>query len=102
MLVEMLVTGPFQENTYIVAGEERGPCVLIDPGDEADRIAALVDELGLTPELILNTHGHLDHIGAVPDLQERYGIPFAIHPADAFLLENVEAQARAYGLSGYR
>ena len=102
MLVECLVTGPFQENTYLVAAEEGGPCVLIDPGDEADRIAARIDELELQPEIILNTHGHLDHIGAVPDLRERFSIPFAIHPKDAFLLHDVEKQARMFGLSGYR
>jgi glyoxylase-like metal-dependent hydrolase (beta-lactamase superfamily II) len=102
VLIECLVTGPFQENTYLVAKGKGGPCVLIDPGDEADRIADRIEELGLKPEIILNTHGHLDHIGAVPDLRERYGIPFAIHPGDAFLLKHVDAHARLFGLSGYR
>lgn len=102
MLVETLVTGPFQENTYLVAAEAGGPCVIVDPGDEADRIAARIEELGLAPEIILNTHGHLDHIGAVPDLKERYAIPFAIHPQDAFLLVDVNAHARMFGLDGYR
>ena len=67
MLIDTLVTGPFQENCFLVAEGEGEECVLIDPGDEADRIAARVEELGLTPVMILNTHGHLDHIGAVPD-----------------------------------
>ena len=102
MLVDCLVTGPFQENTYLVAKGEGEACVVIDPGDEADRIAARMEELRLTPEIILNTHGHIDHIGAVPDLRDRYGIPFAIHPLDGFLLENVEAHAQLFGLSGYR
>ncbi|MHC4136893.1 MAG: MBL fold metallo-hydrolase [Planctomycetota bacterium] len=102
MLVDCIVTGPFQENTYLVAKAEGEPCVVIDPGDEADRIAARIEELRLTPEIILNTHGHLDHIGAVPDLRDRYEIPFAIHPLDGFLLENVEAHAQLFGLSGYR
>ena len=52
--------------------------------------------------MILNTHGHLDHIGAVPDLRDRYEIPFAIHPLDSFLLTDVESHARLFGLSGYR
>ena len=102
MLIETLVTGPFSENTYIVAAEGGTECVLIDPGDEADRIAGRLEELGLTPVLILNTHGHLDHIGAVCDLKEKYGIPFAIHPGDGFLLTDVEQQAAMFGLSGFR
>jgi glyoxylase-like metal-dependent hydrolase (beta-lactamase superfamily II) len=102
MLVECIVTGPFQENTYLVAKAEGEPCVVIDPGDEADRIAARIEELRLTPEIILNTHGHLDHIGAVPDLRDRFEIPFAIHPLDSFLLTDVESHARLFGLSGYR
>ena len=102
MLVDCLVTGPFQENTYLVALSAGEEAVLVDPGDEADRIAARIEELGLTPVMILNTHGHLDHIRAVPDLRERYGIPFLIHPADSFLLENVDEHAQLFGLSGYR
>ncbi|MEM8884449.1 MAG: MBL fold metallo-hydrolase [Planctomycetota bacterium] len=101
LLIETLVTGPFQENSYIVAKGRGQPCVFIDPGDEADRIAARAEELELTPEIILNTHGHLDHIGAVPELRRRYDIPFAIHPGDAFLLENVNEHANLFGLDGY-
>ncbi|MFQ5843829.1 MAG: MBL fold metallo-hydrolase [Planctomycetota bacterium] len=102
MLVECLVCGPFQENCYLAARESGAECVVIDPGDEAERIAARIEDLGLQPVLILNTHGHLDHIGAVPDLRERYAIPFAVHPADRFLLQNVNDHAAMFGLSGYR
>ncbi len=102
MLIDTLVTGPFQENCFLVAKAEGEESVIIDPGDEADRIAARIEELGLRPVLILNTHGHLDHIGAVPDLRERYDIPFAIHPLDGFLLRNVDHHARVFGISGYR
>lgn len=102
MLVETLVTGPFQENCYLVAKGEGEECVIIDPGDDTDVIAGNIERLELTPVMILNTHGHLDHIGAVQDLKERFGIPFAIHPMDGFLLENVNEHAALFGLQGYR
>lgn len=102
MLVETLVTGPFQENCYLVAKGRGEECVLIDPGDDADVIAQNIERLELTPVAILNTHGHLDHIGAVQDLKERFEIPFAIHPMDGFLLQNVNDHARMFGLNGYR
>jgi len=102
MLIDRLETGPFQENVYIVAGGTGGEAVVIDAGDDADRIVERLDELSLTPVLLLNTHGHLDHVGAVADLQERYAIPFQVHPGDAFLLTGLERHAAMFGLSGYR
>jgi len=102
MRVRALVTGPFQENCYLVSADGGREAVVVDPGDEADRIAAALDELRLAPVLILNTHGHLDHVGAVQELRERFRIPFAIHPLDRFLLHDLDEQAALFGLSGYR
>jgi len=101
LLIETIVTGPFMENTYLVARGRGEPCVLIDPGDDADVILGRIEELELRPEIILNTHGHLDHIGAVPEMRRRFGIPFAIHPGDGPLLVNVNDHARMFGLDGY-
>jgi len=101
IFVQTLTTGPFQENGFLVGRSPDGPCVLIDPGDEVERWVSLINELGAEPVMILNTHGHLDHIGAVPELRRRYEIPFAIHPGDAFLLQNVNDHARMFGLDGY-
>ena len=101
LLVENLVTGPFMENTYLVAKGRGEPCVLIDPGDDPERIVEMIEYLELRPEIILNTHGHLDHIGAVPELRRRYDIPFAIHPGEAPLIVNVNTHAQMFGLDGY-
>lgn len=101
MRVETVVTGPFQENTYIVFREGGTEAVLIDPGDDADLIAASLQKMGLRPVIILNTHGHIDHVGAVAPIRARFGIPFCIHPGDRFLLEQVPAHAAMFGLSGY-
>jgi glyoxylase-like metal-dependent hydrolase (beta-lactamase superfamily II) len=60
------------------------PCAVIDPGDEGSRIIAFLNQLKLFPQYILLTHGHFDHIGAVPALAAQYGgAEIAIHAADA-------------------
>ncbi|MCI8442927.1 MAG: MBL fold metallo-hydrolase [Provencibacterium sp.] len=82
--IEMLAVGPLEENTYLLMGEEG--CILIDPGEEAERISSRIEELGKKPALILLTHGHFDHIGAANALRARYGCPIAIGERDAEML----------------
>ena len=86
MIVRPLVVGSIMENTYIVESEETKECAIIDPGAEADRILEEVERLGLTVRVILNTHGHGDHIGAVAAIKEATGATYAIHEGDAELL----------------
>jgi glyoxylase-like metal-dependent hydrolase (beta-lactamase superfamily II) len=60
------------------------PCIVIDPGEEGPHITAFLDQHKLFPKYILLTHGHFDHIGAVPFLAKKYGqAEIAIHSADA-------------------
>ena len=82
LVVQSIVTGPFQENTYIVGDEVSSQCVLIDPGDEDQKIIQVLEENNLQPIAIINTHAHLDHIGAVTEIKERYKIPFYLHIAE--------------------
>jgi glyoxylase-like metal-dependent hydrolase (beta-lactamase superfamily II) len=65
MIVEMLTVGPFQENCYVIGDEDSGTGALIDPGDEAARIALAVERLGLSISQIIVTHSHIDHVGAI-------------------------------------
>lgn len=70
--------GPVQTNCYIVANKEK-ECLIFDPGEEASRILAEVRGRNLTPLAILLTHAHFDHIGAVDEVREAFGIPVYIH-----------------------
>jgi len=98
LLVDSLEVGAFAENCYVLACAATRKGVLVDPGDEAARIAGKVGELGLDIERVLLTHGHLDHVMGVATLQAEWGIPVLMNPGDAFLLENLPAQAAAFGL----
>jgi hydroxyacylglutathione hydrolase len=73
--VRMLTVGPIQENAYIVSAADSGRAVIVDPGDEAERLLATARELGVEIEAILVTHCHFDHIGAVAAVARATGAP---------------------------
>ncbi len=94
-----IVTGPFQENTFIVWDDSDKKCIIIDPGDNPERIISEIDSLSLFPRAIVNTHAHLDHIGAVDSLKEHYNIPFYLHKNETSILANYESSLTYFGLS---
>jgi hydroxyacylglutathione hydrolase len=73
--VHQLTVGPIGENCFIVRREGSGKAVIVDPGEEADRILAEVEEVGAKVEAILITHCHFDHIGAVAPVARTTGAP---------------------------
>lgn len=81
-LVACITVGAFQENCYLYACPHTLEAVIIDPGDEAERILARIQELKFIPKYIINTHGHIDHICAIDEVSAVYPVPLAIHPAD--------------------
>ncbi|NNE44524.1 MAG: MBL fold metallo-hydrolase, partial [Gemmatimonadetes bacterium] len=91
--------GIFQVNSYLLTCEETGKTVVVDPGDEPDILLRRLDELGVEPEAILNTHGHVDHVAGNARLRERYDIPILMHPEDRFLVDGFKEQAAMFGLT---
>jgi hydroxyacylglutathione hydrolase len=75
MDVRMFTVGPLQENCYLVRREGSDRALLIDPGDEAQKLLGVMEELGTEPEAILLTHTHFDHIGAVAPIARATGAP---------------------------
>lgn len=96
--VDTLCVGPLEANCHIVS-DDAGNAVLIDTGDDADRILAFLREKSLTPKAILLTHGHFDHFCAAAAVMEETGIPLYIHPLDEPMLHSAR-ESLAVGL-GY-
>lgn len=95
-LVACITVGAFQENCYLYACPQTLEAVIIDPGDEAERILVRLRELRFIPRYIINTHGHIDHICAIDEVSAAYPVPLAIHPDDVFMYTDEEA-ARTFG-----
>lgn len=90
-LVACITVGAFRENCYLYACPETLEAVIIDPGDEAQRIIDRIQELKFIPRYIINTHGHIDHICAIDEVSSAYPVPLAIHPADVFMYTDEKA-----------
>ncbi|MGB5925733.1 MAG: MBL fold metallo-hydrolase [Dehalococcoidia bacterium] len=82
MIIKMLVVGPFAANCYIVGSSATKQGMIIDPGAEAETILRTVQQTGLSISLIVITHAHMDHVGALREVQERTDAHFAVHEAE--------------------
>jgi glyoxylase-like metal-dependent hydrolase (beta-lactamase superfamily II) len=94
--VDILTVGPFQSNCYVVRPAGEGPAVVVDPGDEPERILAKIGDEDVAA--ILLTHAHLDHVGAVAAVARATGAPIYLHPGDRFLYDAAEEHARVFGV----
>lgn len=98
MIIKTLAVGPIMANCFVVGCENTKSAVVIDPGDEADKILMTLAESQLTVKYIINTHGHFDHVGANKRLKEATGADILIHQDDAFMLEHISSASMAFGL----
>lgn len=98
--VAVIVSVPFDENTYVVHRTDSGECVVFDPGLEPDKIVEYLDQQSLTPAAILCTHGHSDHIAGNAALKDRWpDCPLVIGHADADkLTDPVKNLSAGYGV----
>ena len=98
MIIKQLEVSPFMENAYIVGCPDTKEGVIIDPGDEAERIADEARNMGVTIKEILATHAHIDHIGAVQALKDKLNVPFRIHKNEEVLVKAYDQQCRMFGI----
>ena len=108
--VALLPVTPFQQNCAILfdAASKRG--AVVDPGGDVDQILEALDELEVTVDKLVLTHGHIDHAGGAAGLRDQLSQRAAgaappiegPDPRDRFLLEGLELQAGGFGLTGVR
>ncbi len=91
LIIEAMEAGIYDANCYILVEENTKECGIIDPGGDAGRLMSQIDGLQAKPKFILLTHGHIDHVGAVEELAEKYNIPFYISKIDEEYMERNEA-----------
>jgi glyoxylase-like metal-dependent hydrolase (beta-lactamase superfamily II) len=89
MKYESVVVGALETNCYLAYCPETLECAIIDPGAEPEKIFRVVSQRDLRPTLLINTHGHVDHIGANRDIKDKFDIPLCIHEADRPMLESI-------------
>ncbi len=98
MRTDVLAVGMFQSNCYVVSCEKTRQAVVIDPGDEGDRIVGHVMGGGLDVKMIVCTHGHIDHVAALPEVAAALGAPVVMHKDELVLYQNIDRQAAFFGL----
>jgi hydroxyacylglutathione hydrolase len=87
--VRMFTVGPVQENCFIVRAQDSDRAVIVDPGDEAERLLEAIAALGVSVEAILLTHTHFDHVGAVSPVARATGAPVYCPELETVVLANI-------------
>ncbi len=99
--VKVFLFNPVQENTYLVYNDEK-QCIIIDPGcyseNEQEDLTGFIEENGLKPVLLLNTHCHLDHVFGNKFIAEKYGLILHIHPMEKKMLELAPASGLMWNM----
>lgn len=98
ILQETFPVGPFQCNCTVLGCPKTKEAIVIDPGDEVDRILLILAKHQLKVKAIVHTHAHIDHIGGVGRLQQVTHAPVYVHEKDMFLYNHADMQASFLGL----
>jgi glyoxylase-like metal-dependent hydrolase (beta-lactamase superfamily II) len=97
MVIKSLPVGQLEANCYVLADDETGEAIIVDPGDEPDRILELCENLDI--KYIVLTHAHFDHAGAVAELKEETGAEVVVHANELPVYASITDQASLWGFS---
>ncbi|MFN7946039.1 MAG: MBL fold metallo-hydrolase [Blastocatellia bacterium] len=99
MMIETFPVGLLQCNCTILGSEQTREAIVIDPGDEVDKVLARLKAHGLEAKYIIATHAHIDHVGGFSALKAATGAPVYLHQGDQFLYDILPIQAQMIGLA---
>lgn len=99
MNVVVLAVGPFQSNCFIVSCEKTKEAIIVDAGDDGDRILSHIDENHLRVKLIVNTHAHIDHVTALAEVKSALAVPVLMHENEMLIYRNLAQAAMMFGLA---
>ncbi|MBT1446453.1 MBL fold metallo-hydrolase [Shewanella sp. JM162201] len=100
MKYQIIPVTPFQQNCTLLWCETTLKAAVVDPGGNLERIYAAIEQLGVTLDKILLTHGHIDHVGAAAKLADETGVAIeGPHSDDSFWLENLPRQSQNFGFA---
>jgi hydroxyacylglutathione hydrolase len=99
--IQLFTFSPIQENTYILYNDQ-GLCAIVDPGcyfqEEEEELAHFIEQKKLQPTLLLNTHGHLDHIFGDKFVAETYNLKPHLHPIEKQVFDYAAVSSLMYNL----
>ncbi len=99
MLHQIIPVTPFQQNCTLLWCEQSRRAAIVDPGGEVEKILRALHEANVEPDIILLTHGHLDHVGGASELAAKLGLPIhGPHQADRYWLDALPRQCEMFGL----
>src|SRR3954447_15799037 len=101
MDVSMFTVGPVAENCFIARPDGSDRAVIVDPGEEADRLLRAIGELGVRIEAVLLTHCHFDHVGAVAPVAEASGAPVDVSEIERPVLADIMSYVPFPGFGPY-
>lgn len=92
MIIERVTVGELQTNCYVLGSKKNGEAIIIDPGDDFQKIVNAVKKNDLTVKFVINTHAHQDHIGA----NSKFNVPVLVHTDDMQFFNSPELNLSAF------
>lgn len=91
--IKNIISGQLETNCWLIYDDITKVAIIIDPGEDGSAVIEAIEKLALKPELLINTHGHFDHILSDDVIRKKYNIPLAIHKDDIPFLTDINKNA---------